>query len=67
MPRRFRAAGTAQRACPFGGKVQTYKHFSQQFAYASSADHKLQQGGGCVGDTTTDPLGATFNQGIAQK
>ena|SRR5882724_6502956 len=54
--------GTAQRACPFGGKVQTYKHFSQQFAYASSADHKLQPGGGCVGDTTTDPLGATFSQ-----
>ena len=54
--------GTAQRACPFGGKVQTYKHFSQQFAYASSADHKLQQGGGCLGDTTTDPLGATFSQ-----
>jgi len=24
--------GAAQRVCPFGGKVQTYKHFSQQFA-----------------------------------
>lgn len=55
-------AGTAQRACLFGGTVQTYKHFSQQFAFASSADHTLKLGGGCVGDTTTDPLGATFNQ-----
>jgi deoxyribonuclease II len=51
-----------QRACPFGGSVQPYRQFSQQFAYASSADHKLQQGGGCVGVTTADPLGATFSQ-----
>jgi hypothetical protein len=54
--------GTAQQACPFGGKVQAYKHFSQQFAYASSSNHTLQQGAGCVGDTTVDPLGATFSQ-----
>jgi len=54
--------GGAQRACMFGGTLQTYKQFSQQFAFASSANHTLQQGGGCVGDTTTDPLGATFNQ-----
>src|SRR6266581_1472090 len=54
--------GTAQRACLFGGKVQTYKKFGQQFAFASSKDGKLKQGGGWLGDTTTDPLGATFNQ-----
>jgi len=53
---------TAQRACLFGGGVQAYQQFSQQFAYASSANHKLQQGGGCVGVTTDDPLGATFNE-----
>ena len=53
--------GAAQRACLFGGTVQTYKRFSQQFAFASSGDHTLQQGAGCVGDTTTDPLGATFS------
>lgn len=53
---------SAQRACLFGGTVQTYKNFSQQFAFASSSDGKLKQGGGCVGDTTADPLGATFNQ-----
>ncbi len=52
-----------QRACPFGGTVQTYKQpFGQQFAYASSIDHTLQKGGGCVGDTTSDPVGATFDQ-----
>jgi hypothetical protein len=54
--------GTAQRACLFGGTAQTYKSFGQQFAFASSANHTLQQGSGCAGDTTTDPLGATFNQ-----
>lgn len=50
------------RACPFGGTVQDYQHFSQQFAYASSVEDKLQQGGGCVGDTTIDPVGATFHE-----
>jgi hypothetical protein len=52
----------AQRACLFGGTVQSYKEFSQQFAYASSADSTLRQGGGCIGDTAMDPLGATFQQ-----
>jgi hypothetical protein len=52
----------AQRACPFGGTVQPYTHFSQEFIYASSVDHKLQEGGGCVGDTMIDPVGATFDQ-----
>jgi len=58
----FPSCGGAQRSCPFGGDVQSYRHFSQQFAYASSANHQLQQGGGCVGDTTTDPVGATFSE-----
>lgn len=55
-----------QRACPFGGSPRTYKtnQFSQQFAYASSADHTLKQGGACLGTLTDhpDPVGATFNQ-----
>jgi len=51
-----------KRTCPFGGEVQPYRQFGQQFAYASSADHVLQQGGGCLGGTTADPLGATFNE-----
>jgi Deoxyribonuclease II len=58
----FPSCGNAQRACLFGGTVQPYKNFGQQFAFASSADHTLKQGDGCAGDTTTDPLGATFNQ-----
>jgi hypothetical protein len=59
----FPACGNgAQRTCPFGGTVQSYSHFGQQFAFASSDDHRLQKGGGCVGDTTADPVGATFSQ-----
>ncbi|HTS66239.1 MAG TPA: deoxyribonuclease II family protein [Candidatus Acidoferrales bacterium] len=55
--------GTAQRACIFGGTPQTYKEgFGQQFALASSENAKLTMGGGCVGDTTKDPVGATFDQ-----
>lgn len=54
--------GQAERACAFGGSVQSYKNFSQQFVYASSENPSLQQGGDCVGDTTTDPVGATFDE-----
>jgi hypothetical protein len=52
----------AQRACIFGGDVQKYKVFGQQFVFASSADHTLQQGSGCAGDSVSDPVGATFDQ-----
>src|SRR6266404_6163566 len=38
-----RSCTGTQRACPFGGTVQPYLQFSQEFAYASSADHVLQQ------------------------
>jgi hypothetical protein len=58
----FPGCGGAQRTCPYGGAVERYKSFSQQFVFASSADPTLQQGGGCVGDTTADPVGATFGQ-----
>src|SRR5271166_4172496 len=58
----FPGCGGIQRTCLFGGTVQPYKSFSQQFAFASSADGTLRPGGGCAGDTTTDPLGATFDQ-----
>lgn len=54
--------GSATRACPFGGQVQSYSNFGQQFAYASSASPTLQQGNGCAGDTTDDPIGATFDE-----
>jgi len=40
----FNECGGAQRACLFGGDVQTYKSgFGQQFAVASSANGKLTQ------------------------
>lgn len=55
--------GSATRVCQFGGAVQNYKSpFGQQFAYASSDSHSLQQGSGCAGDTTADPVGATFDE-----
>lgn len=50
-----------KRECPFGGDVQNYT-FSQQFVFASSESQTLEKGGGCVGGTTTDPLGVTFEQ-----
>jgi len=56
------ACGGALRTCPFGGAVQHYYSFGQQYAFASSADGTLQQGAGCAGDATTDPIGATFEQ-----
>ena len=52
----------AVRACPFGGQVQNYTLFSQQFVYASSENHALQQGNDCLGDSTDDPVGATFDE-----
>ena len=52
----------ATRTCPFGGDVQPYQSFSQQFVYASSESPTLQQGNGCVGDTIDDPIGATFDE-----
>jgi hypothetical protein len=50
------------RTCTFGGTVQPYPAFGQQFAFASSEHHALEQGTGCAGETTTEPLGATFEQ-----
>ncbi|MGB8771997.1 MAG: deoxyribonuclease II family protein [Candidatus Korobacteraceae bacterium] len=55
-------AGADKPSCPFGGQPQAYKNFSQQFVYASSESPTLQQGNGCVGDTTNDPIGATFDE-----
>jgi hypothetical protein len=52
--------GGGQTTCIFGGSVQNYKSFSQQFVYASSEKPSFQQGDGCAGATTADPLGATF-------
>ena len=50
-----------ERECPFGGKT-SFPHgaIGQQFVFASSDDHTLQNGHDCIGDETTDPVGATF-------
>lgn len=54
--------GSDSRVCMFGGTVQPYSNWGQQFVYASSADHTLQKGSGCAGDSVNDPVGATFNE-----
>jgi Deoxyribonuclease II len=55
------AAG-ASTACLFGGQVQKYKPTGQQYVFASSEKGTLQEGGGCAGGTSEDPIGATFEQ-----
>ncbi len=54
--------GNAVRHCLFGGEIQPYTQFGQQFAYASSDDPSLKQGRDCAGDTISDPVGATFDE-----
>src|SRR5262249_45440491 len=54
-------ASGATRHCLFGGDVQDDPKYSQQFLYASKGI-PLKTGHGCIGDTTSDPVGATFNQ-----
>jgi Deoxyribonuclease II len=54
--------GNATRHCLFGGEVQPYRQFGQQFVYASSDDPSLKQGSDCTGDTVSDPVGATFDE-----
>ena len=60
----FPACGGGAVACPFGGTVQSYKEGSgQQFAYASSESSTLADGGSvCLGTSTGDPVGATFDE-----
>lgn len=58
----YPACGGLQRECPFGGTVQSYSSYSQQFAFSSNSASTLQQGVGCAGDTIADPVGATFDQ-----
>jgi len=54
--------GNADRVCLFGGAVQDYKTFGQQYVYASSENEALQKGSDCAGDTVADPIGATFDE-----
>jgi hypothetical protein len=56
-------ASNATRNCAFGGTVQNYRAFSQQYVFATSESNALQQGGNnCLGDTLEDPVGATFDE-----
>jgi hypothetical protein len=57
--------GDAKRSCPFGGGKPNTAYgnsYSQQYVFASSKDPKLKEGEGCAGDTTKDPIGATFGE-----
>jgi hypothetical protein len=55
-------AGSATPTCPFGGSVQHFSSSSQQYAFASSESKTLHAGNGCLGNTMTDPVGATFDE-----
>jgi hypothetical protein len=65
-------ASGAERACPFdaqGRNPTLYDNqgngqpgFSQQFVTASSDNRSLRIGQTCIGDSTSDPVGATFEQ-----
>ena len=62
----FPECGGGTRTCPFGGTVQTtatYKDFGQQYVVASSDSTALQDGvTDCLGTTTKDPVGASFDE-----
>ena len=62
----FPACGSGTRSCPFGGTVQTtasYSKFGQQYVFATSDHDNLQDGtSGCLGDSTSDPVGASFDE-----
>jgi hypothetical protein len=58
------AVPPAYRACLFGAEVQNYPAqlgSGQQYIIASPGE-PLKDGDGCLGDTTTDPVGGTFDQ-----
>lgn len=54
--------GNAKRQCIFGGDVQDYPMFGQQFVYGTNGTALKKRTGSCVGDSTKDPVGATFEQ-----
>jgi hypothetical protein len=53
----------AKPVCIFGGQAQDYpKGFGLQSISASSANPTLHNDNGCLGDSTDDPIGATFDE-----
>jgi hypothetical protein len=55
-------AQAAKRKCVFGGELQEYKNAGQQYAVASPGSALKKSPNLCVGSTTGDPVGATFDQ-----
>lgn len=52
-----------QRVCRFGGDTGFPRgNIGQHFVFASSENGQLKSGGDCLGDETTDPVAATFDQ-----
>jgi hypothetical protein len=47
--------------CRFGGYPVAYES-GQQYVYASNLNPTLQKGTGCLGNSYTDPVSATFSQ-----
>ena len=61
---KFPQCGGGTRTCPFGGTVQAYPAgFGQQYVVASSEAPALVDGQhDCLGSTTDDPVGASFDE-----
>ena len=60
---RFRVAAKAlQELAHLAAICSLTKASAQQFVYASSTTPTLQQGSECVGDTSNDPIGVTFDE-----
>lgn len=61
----FPRAADTRPTCIFGGKAGGSRHYTkigQDHVVASSDDSRLQKGAGFLGDSTSDPLGATFDE-----
>lgn len=62
----FPRSSDSEPTCLFGGKAGGNRGYldkiGQNFVYAGSDDSALQQGTGFIGDSTEDPLGATFDE-----
>jgi hypothetical protein len=61
----FPDCGGGTNPCPFGGSSQSGPKYKvgQQFAFASSESPTLTKSGQeCLGASTSDPVGATFNE-----
>lgn len=60
---KFPECGGGTRTCPFGGGTPGKYKFGQQYVVASSEDETLKDGAkDCLGTTTDDPVGATFDE-----